>query len=170
MNFHDEILDLAPFLSSPIWREAYRLHIFPQNIGFDLRQQRLKNLGLVKRPALQLAFLPPLRRNRHLEFTFAMETQVAKIDPTYKKARLHPLRLILAIPNNNRVQTLKPNSKKRKLLRFLIQLQIQSGSALGSMQQTGCCRSSVRPALSIQPQVCFSRLFQILLSLEQSDL
>ncbi|CDY26508.1 BnaC09g41600D [Brassica napus] len=161
MNFHDEILDLAPFLSSPIWREAYRLHIFPQNIGFDLRQQRLKNLGLVKRPALQLAFLPPLR---HLEFTFAMETQVAKIDPTYKKARLHPLRLILAIPNNNRVQTLKPNSKKRKLLRFLIQLQIQSGSALGSMQQTGCCRSS------IQPQVCCSRLFQILLSLEQSDL
>ena len=73
----------------------------------------------------------------HLEFTFAMETQVAKIDPTYKKARLHPLRLILAIPNNSRsllhifyqhldrVQTLKPNSKKRKLLRFFIQLQIQ---------------------------------------------
>uniref|UniRef100_A0A0D2ZUZ1 Uncharacterized protein n=1 Tax=Brassica oleracea var. oleracea TaxID=109376 RepID=A0A0D2ZUZ1_BRAOL len=98
MNFHDEILDLAPFVSSPIWREAYRLPIFPQNIGFELRQQRLKNLGLVKRPALQLAFLPPLR---HLEFTFAMETQVAKIDPTYKKARLHPLRLILAIPNNS---------------------------------------------------------------------
>ncbi|KAL0759066.1 hypothetical protein Bca101_075216 [Brassica carinata] len=182
MNFHDEILDLAPFLSSLIWREAYRLHIFPQNIGFDLRQQRLKNLGLVKRPTLQLAFLPPLRRNMHLEFTFAMETQVAKIDPTYKKARLHPLRLILAIPNNSRnllhifyphldrVQTLKPNSKKRKLLRFLIQLPIQSGSALGSMQQTGCCRSSVRPVLSIQPQVCCSWLFQILLSLEQSDL
>nr|VDD35716.1 unnamed protein product [Brassica oleracea] len=170
MNFHDEILDLAPFLSSPIWREAYRLHIFPQNIGFDLRQQRLKNLGLVKRPTLQLAFLPPLRRNMHLEFTFAMETQVAKIDPTYKKARLHPLRLILAIPNNNRIQTLKPNSKKRKLLRFLIQLPIQSGSALGSMQQTGCCRSSVRPVLSIQPQVFCRRLFQILLSLEQSDL
>ncbi|KAG2273814.1 hypothetical protein Bca52824_056369 [Brassica carinata] len=40
------------------------------------------------------------------------------------------------------IETLKPNSKKRKLLRFLIQLQIQSGSALGSMQQTGCCRSS----------------------------
>ncbi|WZZ05123.1 hypothetical protein YC2023_091044 [Brassica napus] len=66
-----------------------------------------------------------------------METQVAKIDPIYKKARLHPLRLILAIPNNSRnllhifyphldrVQTLKPNSKKRKLLRFLIQLLIQ---------------------------------------------
>nr|VDC96599.1 unnamed protein product [Brassica rapa] len=177
MSFHEEILDLAPFLSSPIGREAYRLHIFPQNIGLlpfqiilSISEIFLENLGLVKRPTLQLAFLPPLRRNRHLEFTFAMETQVAKIDPTYKKARLHPLRLILAIPNNNRVQTLKPNSKKRKLLRFLIQLPIQSGSALGSMQQTGCCRSSVRPVLSGKPKMCCSRLFQILLSLEQSDL
>ncbi|CAF2158666.1 unnamed protein product [Brassica rapa] len=178
MSFHEEILDLAPFLSSPIGREAYRLHIFPQNIGLlpfqiilSISEIFLENLGLVKRPTLQLAFLPPLRRNRHLEFTFAMETQVAKIDPTYKKARLHPLRLILAIPNNSRnllhifyphldrVQTLKPNSKKRKLLRFLIQLPIQSGSALGSMQQTGCCRSSVRPVLSGKPKSICLRLW-----------
>ncbi|CAF2058788.1 hypothetical protein Bca4012_099618 [Brassica carinata] len=98
-------------------------------------------------------------------------SKVGKIDLTYKTARLHPLRLILAIPNNSRnllhifyphldrVQTLKPNSKKRKLLRFLIQLPIQSDSALGSMQQTGCCRSSVRPVLSGKPKSICLRLW-----------